>query len=277
MEPENKAAEPERKLRISKKARRVILALCTVLLLAAGVIVLHDRMVKKVIYRYGLYYGMEYYSISGKLQKTDYYGCMGDKLSSVVLTYGENGMLSKESYYDPDGVLQGWYAYMYDGEGRLTREARCLPDGSEEWWTEYTYDNEGNKKSKLFRTADGRKYDWYEYECDSRGNVIREKRYSGDGSLERDIEYAYDDCGNVIQETTGDSVTTYQYDKKGNRTEYKQYKNGSLFSWSEYLYDRKDNCVKEIILKPDGSISFWYEYEYDRNGNVLKRTEYSGG
>ena len=64
MEPENKAAGLERKLRISKKARLGILALCAVLLLAAAAFsFLRGRTEKKVYLPEGLMESIEYYSL----------------------------------------------------------------------------------------------------------------------------------------------------------------------------------------------------------------------
>ncbi|MBE6783666.1 MAG: hypothetical protein E7536_06605 [Ruminococcaceae bacterium] len=83
-------------------------------------------------------------------------------------------------------------------------------------------------------------------------------------------------CASTIEitaEETADTVTKKADSQRGKSWEGPE----DVIEYSvEYIYDSKNNVIKETVFEPDSSVRHWleYEYKYDEQGNVTLKTEY---
>lgn len=116
--------------------------------------------------------------------------------------------------------------------------------------TTYYYDIKGNKiKEKISGLTDIFNYD-------NKNNLIEWSRFR-ENSLDFKHIYTYNSNGNLIEDKSSDGfLTTYSYDKNGNKTE------NAYYIWGKALNYKKD--LKHRIT-----------YKYDNNKNLIERNEYN--
>lgn len=213
------------------------------------------------------------YDEEGRLVRTDY--PEGSELEAVTYTYDTWGNLLTVSHdgktvceYTYDGLGQlvsmkeykepGESAYIlrnysYDSYGRCT-SIRYLDNGSEESVLEsfeYTYNQDG-----MILTCN------HINNLPAEGNRINETR-----------SYVYDTYGNLTQSTVTDhlnsgaeSVTTYTYDKVGNRTAMSRDDQATTYTYNGL------NQLTEADL-PDATVN----YTYDSRGNQIQEQNETTG
>lgn len=214
--------------------------------------------------------------------------------SFLAYTYDAAGnIIARET---PSGTT----AYAYDGAGRLTQvtDTQGKP-------TAYTWAADGQPtrivhangtETRIEYEADGRVRQQADIVSATQA-VINATRYtlasglrvkaevfdsgstaSGTGSLTlanpaNSRAYEYDGAGRLVKETLtvrGSSdtrVTTYAYDRAGNRTSRSVVAPGVNVTTS-YSYDTNDRLIQES-RSSGGSIA----YAWDANGNLIKKTE----
>ncbi len=146
------------------------------------------------------------------------------QLITVTCTYDALGNLLSRT--DAAGTV----SYCYDKDGRCLSETRTL-SGTQSMQTEYTYAS-GEKPVMAKRLVENASL--YTLE--------------NTGFMELETVYGYDRAENLIWEAAPDgTVTSYQYDAKG-------------------------QCIRKTVTAKDKLVT-WTSYAYDANGNVTKETQ----
>ena len=224
---------------------------------------------------------------------------------AVARTYNSRGELAKQE--DGRGTLEYEYdklgrlmsltdpqgkalSFAYDPEGDLTEVKR--PNGVT---TTSVYDNAGRLAETSSEEEPSTTLEALEYSYNPAGNVTSKV----DQRLETETTYAYDALSRLTEfNPPGESVTTYSYDKAGNRTEAGEttYAYNALNQLTEssdgatYSYDSAGRMIGEEngseetnyewepldhLAKVDGP-SGTTGYAYDALGRLSKRTSESG-
>lgn len=118
------------------------------------------------------------------------------------------------------------------------------------------------------------------YRLESKSRVIRVKSCSGPGCSvcgeDTGMEYTYNDRLQVIQSKDGNgNITTYEYDKKGNRTKKTEAKGTAWERTTNWTYDPATDLISSVTTAsaviPDQQKTI--SMTYDTNGNLLSQTE----
>lgn len=242
-------------------------------------------------------------------KRTDYY----DDSTMRVEIYNENHETVSATEYDAEGnvTYNCTFEHEYDDNGELlkiheyengrlveTREYAYYADGSGD-----TYFN------KLIMYYEDSSYRIVVY--NTRGSIDSDTHYFADSTK---FETLYDGNGNTLSETYYDAEGnisekyTYEYtlDDKGNVMLEKEYRDGKLYSQTEYSYktddpedvyasqrtyyyddlskevvkyDENGATVSEVVYDAQGNVEFsaTYENEYDDEGNFINEKKYEDG
>lgn len=137
--------------------------------------------------------------------------------------------------------------------------------------SEYTYYNNGLLKTLRNKKADGSIMDEYSYTYDEAGNQVTKKEYIN-GKDKGTTIYTYDELNRLETVTEPSSrITTYSYDKAGNREVEIIEHNGEKVV-NTYEYDDR-NRLEKITTRVNGSVTETTSYTYDNNGNQLMVTK----
>lgn len=140
--------------------------------------------------------------------------------------------------------------------------------------TESTYDDSGECVSRRVE------------EYDKNGNEIRTVYYGAGDEVSGVCEYQYDEKGNrteykyIAYDSLGDIDTfsheTWAYDENGRETEYISYgEDGEAERKTKSEYDAGGNQIKHIEYDGNDKIAEWTEREYDAAGNEIKFERYN--
>lgn len=182
--------------------------------------------------------------------------------------YDSAGNRIKHIIYDEKGNKDVWYEYEYDKAGRQTKVVMYSAQVKDNYTISiFKYDSRGNKIYESSGNKDGT-FIYITYEYDDQNNLIlvkknyqgkvSEKKYSGAKS-----SFEYDVKGNVIHKVDPDGYTEefYEYDKNGNKTQYKITKQGVIQKL--YKYDKYGNELSEMHFNEDGNKELEYKYVYE--------------
>ncbi|MBE6531821.1 MAG: hypothetical protein E7679_07050 [Ruminococcaceae bacterium] len=184
--------------------------------------------------------------------------------------YDEYGNQTLEIYSSRYGYSKTSDSYEYDDNHNLTKHVYVSTSGNE-ITRSYEYDEKG--RLILFVDPMGCAVN---FEYDDVGNKIKE--IFDYGTI---LDYIYDERGNLL-ETIGSNSNgdiTYrkinEYDIKGNLTKIVQGTEEDSQSITTFEYDEKGNILKRNVKQSDGyTYSVEYEYEYDDYGNKIKYAAY---
>lgn len=166
----------------------------------------------------------------------------------------------------------------YHYNARNQKERVSLPNGTS---TFYEYDDNGRlKEIRHEKTADGTLLGAYRYELAANGQRMQLAERNQAGAT-RTVDYEYDGINRLTKETATDHrdntrsyVTTWVYDKVGNRETQTKTKGGRT-EVTTYGYDDNDRLLTEAKTL-DGANQSSTAYEYDSNGNTTKKTVAAG-
>jgi hypothetical protein len=156
--------------------------------------------------------------------------------------------------------------------------ATTIRKGVDEEWDEktiYWYDSDGYITKKERETIYDRDITVFHY--NSKKQLT--ERVEGEGDYQIIERYFYNSKGNIVESVRMNSENeifvrnVYEYNEKGLKTAFKQYKgDGSVSEKSEYYYDNYGNLIKEMNHDYFKSI-----YIYDANHKIKESSDYSGG
>lgn len=263
----------------------------------------------KLIREYEYSYKTSNPSETFQSKRTDYY----DDSTKRVEIYNENRETVSATEYDAEGnvTYSSTFEYEYDDNGELLKRYE-YENGKLTDINEYAYypDDPGrtyfNKHIIYYEDASYRIIVY-----NTRGSIISDTHYFADSTKH---ETLYDGDGNTLSETYYDvdgyisEERTYEYtfDDKGNVVLEKEYKNGKLYSQTEYSYKTDDPediyrsqrtyyyddlskeivkydeygaTVSSVVYDAQGNVTFSviYENEYDSEGNFLNEKKYENG
>ena len=184
--------------------------------------------------------------------------------NTTYYEYDEYGKTLLELYFASSGSMHS-STYQYDDNENLIE--KVYREGHDyESRVKYEYDENNHPL---------RKHDWYgviEIECDENGNAIKLTNEEGEV-----IEHTYDANGRLLETVykylEGDRVITYERDSMGRRikrTAEDDY-SGDGPTVTTWQYDERGNCLKEDYVQTNG-FAHSYTYEYDERGNCIKET-----
>ncbi|MFR2565199.1 MAG: DNRLRE domain-containing protein [Anaerovoracaceae bacterium] len=213
------------------------------------------------------------YDIEGNVTAVDYAGT-GSELTGLTFEYDSSRKLTKIKA-DTGGLFKDTVReYEYDAQGRVSviKDHYDFTGGGDYLEKSYTYDDFGRVTSMAYRGGSGHDdiREAYVYTYDRNNNIKSERIVSDydkdDSGTGRDITrvYTYDTAGRLTEtretesgdETAGAGITSYTYDKAGNRLT--ETKSGSTTSYSYNDLDQLTECRTNGESKT---------YSYDRNGN----------
>lgn len=246
-----------------------------------------------------------YYDFSDRLRKTE---VTPDKNKFIATTFGYDYIGNKRSETDGKGNTT---EYSYDFLGRLLLKRNALGYETEYSYsalnkltmqkepggkvTQYVLDPLGRvSRKKTYQLGAESDYTYTDYLYDAAGNVERMKQgrfTAGEDRIASDTSYLYDVMNRVSEETgklddTRSSLTTYSYDRNGNRIKMIQYADAgrTRFRVFTYFYDYVGRMTEEsgAYREPDGAEgiaeygTYLLKNEYDLEGNVKKERVYNG-
>ena len=177
----------------------------------------------------------------------------------TTYTYDRSGNLVREADQSGRSVK-----YAYDKMHRLTQTSNPLNQK-----TSYTYDEHGNLNSIV--TPLGHETG-YEYDALDRirkvtepAGKVTELAYDAAGNLKHMEEYG---GKNPSAGKKGRRITTYTYDKAGNKTS----ETNPLGETTDYLYDAMNRIKEETDAAGHKT-----GYEYDKNSNLTEIIDAKGG
>ncbi|MCI9234130.1 MAG: RHS repeat protein, partial [Bacilli bacterium] len=245
---------------------------------------IHDRLIKEndIVYKYDNNNNLLEIKENENVITRTY-----DKLNRVV-SKTENGFTTTfmysdytETSIDPKGnetikkfdktgrlkevVGNANYSYHLDG----TVSKVTYQNGSIE---EYTYKDDKSLDTLVNTYGDNK--ETYQYQYDNNKNIIskyengKETGYTYDAlnRLKTISEITYQETENEELERVETLLTTYLYDKAGNRT-----KEVSGTVTKEYTYD-SNNKLTKVVEKENNVITKTTDYTYDKNGNSITET-----
>lgn len=116
---------------------------------------------------------------------------------------------------------------------------------------EYVYDKQGRLIKTIYpdKTSETVEYD-------AIGQILKHVNQMG-----LETVYVYDENGQVIQETSGERITRYGYDERGNQIEKIDHR-GNRY---QYEYDGNDQLIRTI-----NPLGFQTSYVYNKTGQLIK-------
>ncbi len=242
-------------------------------------------------------------------KRTDYH----DDSTKRIEIYNENRETVSATEYDAQGnvTYSSTFEYEYDDNGELLKryeyengrltdinEYAYYPDDPDETYfnKHIIYYEDSSHRIVVYNTRGGIISDTY-YFADS---TKHETLYDGNGNTLSDTYYDAD--GNISDKYTYE----YTFDDKGNVMLEKEYKDGKLYSQTEYSYktddpedvyksqrtyyhddlskevikyDEHGATISEVVYDAQGNVEFsvTYENEYDDEGNFLNEKKYENG
>ena len=79
----------------------------------------------------------------------------------------------------------------------------------------------------------------------------------------------YDENGNDLRGVAGEYETVYQYDARGNRTGWVDYKNGQFYNRCEARYDDQDRQIWAGWYDANGNLTRQVDYVYDDEAHTM--------
>lgn len=193
--------------------------------------------------------------------------------------YDKNGFIIKETlttegddYYGKTSVTI--IEYTNDEQGRVLKSVSVDEKGKANT-KEYTYDSDDRILKETWTESYGEYNNTYyidEYTYDDNGNVLTNYHKYHDSESTTTYKYVYDKNGNVLEKKSGDSVTKYAYDEKGNSTKIERYTKSAISEWTENTYDEKGNITKSVKYDADGAVIAVRESVFDDNGNLTSES-----
>ncbi len=177
----------------------------------------------------------------------------------------------------------------YDNKGNVLHEQRETVEGTIQFDYRYTYDDKNNlQQINGIRLRNGVNVDYnYEYIYDEAGNQIEGIRYDKAGHVLSRYKAEYDEEGNFLLginyvDNAPTSKYEAEYDEKGRLIIEKRYTGYSykgeegyqLEYQLEYVYDDKDNVIKESRFDGYLEPEYRYIYQYDKENNLIKALNY---
>ena len=183
----------------------------------------------------------------------------------------------------------------YDSTGNRTtwKNPSYLPlDPKDQTVVEFGCDSSNRVGEIRFKRVKDAAFRRTVYTYDENGRDREWSRYFADGTLETLTTYSYDRNGNRTEEITKQQVhpehfrpkrndiyvttrTTYEYDNKGNKIkEFHFSPNGSLYSTWLFRYDARSLLIKELRFDKIGRPENELIYKYDKNGRLREEWEY---
>ena len=250
------------------------------------------------------------YDSEGNISLLTEYNMDGSLLSKTEYEYDKKGELKKTSKYDGEGNVIRWDEDIYDDEGKIIKSI-YYDDGVMAFIddkTEYIYDTNGYLIKEVMTSNLQNGYIGYtsetNYTNDANGRKIKaiteSKSYSyqneGEVEYESVTEQEFNKEGVLIKSTSTNShgdKDIYQYDDYGNCLKYESYIIGDLSSRTEYVYEDKeeyiknhemyksilDNALTEQKNTDDLSVLnysyLFYDFNQDGSGELLlRKTDY---
>ena len=213
---------------------------------------------------------------SGKENTVSGFGLKGNVRSASVTDFRTKG--------DPGETQRGDILsksiYLFDQAGRLTEDQQYNSNGRLSWRSELKYDNEGDlmEKTTYFDSLELGNKIIYKY--GDKHNIIEETSTNSKGEIEYRIDYKYNRKGNLAEKQIFRPAEKFwnislYYDENNN------IKKRSSYSVTEaqvtkflYIYDKKNNCIEEVYLRPDGSRGSKYIDKFDIAGNKIAAIVY---
>ena len=213
------------------------------------------------------------YDIEGNVTAVDYAGT-GSELTGLTFEYDSSRKLTKIKAKTGGLLSDTVREYSYDDQGRVStiRDHYAFTGSGSYLEKSYTYDDFGRVTSMAYRGGSGHDdiREAYVYTYDRNNNIKSERIVSDydkdDSGTGIDITrvYTYDTAGRLTETretdnsdgTAGTGITSYTYDKAGNRLT--ETKSGSTTSYSYNDLDQLTECRTAGEAKT---------YSYDRNGN----------
>ncbi len=213
------------------------------------------------------------YDIEGNVTAVDYAGT-GSELTGLTFEYDSSRKLTKIKAKTGGLLSDTVREYSYDDQGRVStiRDHYAFTGSGSCLEKSYTYDDFGRVTSMAYRGGSGHNdiREAYIYTYDRNNNIKSERIVSDydkdDSGTGRDITkaYTYDTAGRLTEtretessdETAGAEITSYTYDKAGNRLT--ETKSGNTISYS---YNDLDQLTESRTTGETKT------YSYDRNGN----------
>ncbi len=186
--------------------------------------------------------------------------------TTIIFIYDENGRLKTRRQNDNFSFYS--YNYVYDSVGNIIKETYCRDENcgpskydfklgnqyeiiSETY--KYTYVN--GKKVKTYYNNFGREYQLKEQEFSDKNYLVKEKMiYTLTSRQTMEIKYEYNEQGLCISryENPVDGpklIFAYDYDAKGNLTEYENYIDDEQITHKELVYDKSTMLMTATLSK----------------------------
>lgn len=214
---------------------------------------------------------MKFDNLGNKIERFEY------PASKTIFEFDEHGNEIKHSKYNADNKLETQITteYIYDELGNKIRELKYKADSSLGYQKDFTYDKYGNL-SEEFETKNSSGIDiHFKYQYDELGNQIETSSHLLDGSLE--TLKIYDVQGHLLEQSHYNANGSlhykkeYNFDEKGNKTQYSFYNSKGLQSQNNtaYTYDEYGNILENSTS--DHKIV----YKYDEKGNQIELSRYN--
>ncbi|OYQ43400.1 hypothetical protein CHU94_00135 [Rhodoferax sp. TH121] len=198
----------------------------------------------------------QFYDILNRVVRVQSLGFDGGGAAATVYQdteYTAQGQVAKQSDIYASTATPVWTSYAYDAMGRL--QSQSQPDSAAAGGiatTSYSY----NGPSTTITNAKGQTKTTVK---NSLGQVVSVTDAQGNA-----ISYAYDGMGNLAQTNASGSITTLQYNLRGNKIAMQD---PAMGSWV-YGY----NVFGELVTQRD-SLNQTTTMAYDVLGRMVKRTE----
>lgn len=193
--------------------------------------------------------------------------------TKIINKYNSRGDIIEEIKYT-DGRLDAKTNYTYNSRGalRLIKKRRYGEEGYICYWK---YDSRGNLIEEPSE-------DYYSDACSyNLEGVVRRKYDSKNRLLEEILYYGtvpYDSKGNLNVNSLRSSITAYNYDSQGNKTEELVYDTeGKLIDKETWQYDSCGNEIEYVNYIQDGTVHQKRTCKYDSSNKKIEETEYLSG
>lgn len=144
-------------------------------------------------------------------------------------------------------------------------------DGEIYGWTRYEYDEFGRKDMIIFISPTGSEY-WSPVFYDGNGHAIQEN--VGTYSVQ-DENGLHLEVGNEDNRGRRTPMVQYQYDERGNLTDYwYMYVSGKFLRHIVYSYDSRDYLIlEELYYAKNNRLESYVEYIYNGQGQLIRKNE----
>ena len=210
---------------------------------------------------------------ANRVTEVRYKPLVGPSFKKTVYSYDEKGHNRERADYSPDGTLERLESYAYDDNENLREEIarqhvhpeHFVPKRDDVYITTKTlfeYDTNRNKTKEQHLSPDGSLYATWIFKYDPNNRMIKHTRIDKVGRLQDQFIYKYDRRNRLIEErhyanfcyqrddqmckgsvNSGDGMfyyltrTTYEYDRRGNWINQRQFSMGGEKSTRRYEPD----------------------------------------